>query len=184
VTKDLIVDTKMLAAFANLEPADADRFRNAVAPGFVPEAWWTGHQGHVMEADDAPTAIWQREQQRLRNAWRSQFPPEACVDLIVSATKMSEFEQWREADESNKQVAAFIPKPKIYPYQHVIMLLALQPWRARICEICGKYFVKDAPRDRYCSPPCTKQARLVSKRTYWDSNKKKLRPSKKKRGGK
>src|ERR1700722_2778294 len=70
-----------------------------------------------------------------------------------------------------------IPKPEIYPYQHVIMRLALQPWRARICEICGQFFVKDFPRDRYCSSACTTKARLASKRSYWDSNKSKLRPS-------
>jgi len=171
----------MLAAFANLEPAGVDRFRNGVAPGFVPEGWWTGQMASI---SIPVTPIWQLEQKRLREAWRSQFPPVACVDLIVSATKMSELEQWREADESNEQVAEFIPKPKIYPYQHAIMLIALQSWRARICEICGKHFVKDFPRNRYCSPACTKQARLASKRSYWDSNKSKLRPSKKKRGGK
>jgi hypothetical protein len=197
--KSLLVDAKMLAAFANLKSADADTFRNAVAPGFVPEGWWTGQALPMMKgATSMP--FWMIEQERLTDAWRSQFSPEACLDLIVSAAKESQLEKsLNQLTEQmpkmgNEAASEFIarqelPKPEIYPYQHVVMLLALQPWRARICEKCGKYFVKDKPRDRYCSKPCSKQAILDSKRKSWGSHGNSWRPkrsSKKQRktGGK
>ena len=87
--KSLLVDAKMLAAFANLEPADADSFRKAVAPDFVPAGFWAG--GTIPISPDATSIrIWQTEQERLRSAWRSNFSLERCLDLILSAAKLSE----------------------------------------------------------------------------------------------
>jgi hypothetical protein len=177
VNKGLAVDAEMLAAFANLEASDADKFRNEVARDFVPEGFWDGMSIQMLP-DATATRIWQTEQKRLRDAWRSQFSPERCLDLIVSAAKLSEGEQ-RLAELSermlrmnNKEALDFaakqsVPKPRIWPYQHAVMLLALQPWRARICAKCGKFFVKKKPRDRYCSKACSKQAVLDSKNKSW-----------------
>jgi hypothetical protein len=186
--KSLSVDAKMLAAFANLEPADADSFRNAVAPDFVPAGFWTG--GTVPISPDATSIrIWQAEQERLRSAWRSHFSSERCLDLILSAAKLSESERWlKEVNEQmvkmdNEEFRSFVakqsvPKTKIWPYQRVVMLLALQPWRARICGKCGKFFVKEKPRDRYCSKACSKQAVLDSKNKSWGLHGKNWRSSK------
>jgi hypothetical protein len=188
VDKSLLIDAKMLAAFANLEPPDADNFRNAVAPDFVPAGFWAG-MALPMQSGAASSKIWQAEQKRLREAWRSQFSPERCLDIIVSAAKHSESEQRmaqiteRLLKMDNDAALEFIakqelPKPKIYPYQHAVMLLALQPWRARICGKCGQYFMKDKPRDRYCSKACSKQAVLDSKTNSWSKHGKNWRPSK------
>jgi len=183
--KSLMVDARILATFANLESAEADSFRHAVAPGFVPELWWTG-QALAMEPGATSEPIWQMEQDRLREVWRSHFSPIACLELIVRAAKQSETEQWlkdfseKMGQMSNKEIREYskkyIPQTTIYPYQHVVMLLALQPWRARICEKCGKYFVKDKPRDRYCSRACSKQAILDSKRKSWEAHSGAWRP--------
>jgi hypothetical protein len=188
VDRSLLVDAKMLAAFANLEPADVDNFRNAVAPDFVPDGFWAGMALSIVPGATS-SRIWQVEQKRLREAWRSQFSPERCLDLIVSAAKLSESEQRRQQiaermlkmdNDAALEFAAEqdVPKPKIYPYQHAVMLLALQPWRARICGKCAKHFMKDKPRDRYCSKACSKQAVLDSKSNSWSKHGKDWRPSK------
>jgi hypothetical protein len=188
VDRSLLVDAKMLAAFANLEPADADNFRNAVAPDFVPDGFWAG-SALSMVSGATSRRIWQAEQKRLREAWRSQFSPERCLDIIVSAAKLSESEQRlqqiaeRLSKMDNDAALEFVakqdlPQPKIWPYQHAVMLLAMQPWRARICGKCGKYFMKDKPRDRYCSKACSKQAVLDSKTNSWSRHGKNWRPSK------
>jgi hypothetical protein len=187
VNKGLAVDAEMLAAFANLEPSNADRFRNEVARDFVPAGFWGGMSIEVRPGATS-MKIWQAEQKRLRDVWRSQFSPERCLDLIVSAAKHSEQEQrMTEISEqmlkmSNKDALDFaakvsLPQPRIWPYQHAIMLLALQPWRARICGKCGKFFVKKKPRDRYCSKTCSKQALLDSKKRSWGLHGKDWRPS-------
>ena len=186
--KSLLVDAKMLAEFANLEPADADYFRNSVAPDFVPEGFWMG-QVIAVSPGATSKAIWQNQQELLRDAWRSHFSPECCLNLIVLAAKLSageqRMEQIREQVQKlpNEEIPGFVsklslPRPKIYPYQHAVMLLALQPWRARICGKCGKYFMKEKPRDRYCSRACSKQAVLDSKNKSWGLHGRNWRPSK------
>jgi hypothetical protein len=186
--RSLLVDLKMLGEFANLEAADVDIFRNSVARDFVPEGFWAGMAIQMLPGATA-TGIWRTEQARLREAWRSHFSPERCIDLIVCAAKLSEGEQWLERVTAqmmkmeNKEAFDFvakqsIPKPKIWPYQHAVMLLALQPWRARICGKCGEYFVKEKPRDRYCSKACSKQAVLDSKNKSWGLHGRNWRPSK------
>jgi hypothetical protein len=188
MNKGLVVDAEILAAFANLGPSDADKFRNEVARDFVPEGFWAG-LAHSMQPGATAGRIWHVEQQRLRDAWRSQFSPERCIDLIASAAKLSEREQWLEQTTEqvlimpNEQIPGFlakqsVPKPRIWPYQHAVMLLALQPWRARICGKCGMYFVKKKPRDRYCSKACSKRAVLDSKNKSWGLHGKNWRPSK------
>lgn len=188
VNKGLMVDAEMLAAFANLEPSDADVFRNEAAKDFVPEGFWAGMALQMLPGATS-TRIWQIEQKRLRDAWRSHFSPERCLDIIVSAAKLSGSEQrmaeisermlrMDNEDALNFAAKQSVPKPKIYPYQHAVMLLALQPWRARICGKCGEYFVKKKPRDRYCSKACSKRAVLDSKRRSWRLHGPDWRPSK------
>jgi len=186
--KSLLVDAKMLAEFANLEAAGADNFRNSVARDFVPEGFWAG-QVIALSPGAMSKPIWQIEQQRLRDAWRSHFSPECCLNLIVLAAKLSAGEQRMEQIRAqiekmpNEEIPSVVakpnlPRPKIWPYQHAVMLLALQPWRARICGKCGKYFMKEKPRDRYCSKACSKQAVLDSKNKSWGLHGRNWRPSK------
>jgi hypothetical protein len=190
--KDLMVDAMNLAAFANLKPEDAENFRNAVAPGFVPEIWWRTPNifGIVPDAPAFSAVIWKLEQQRLKDAWRDHFSPEVCLGLIVSANRASEFEysvhqqtERKALDQDKEAYASCVasqtpPKPRLWPYQHAVMLLAMQPWRARICEICGKYFVKEEPRERYCSTACSKVALRDSKSKSWQLHGEKWRPRK------
>jgi hypothetical protein len=181
VEKSLLVDAKMLAVFANLKPTEAEQFRHAVAPHFVPDSFWSeANPGAIFNS------VWRTEQARLRNAWRSRFSPERCLELIVATAKLSNLEEIHDQQlEHIERMPIEVPNPEknlpdryIWPYQHVVMLLAMQPWRARICAKCGKYFIKVDPRDRYCSKACSKQAVLDSKSNSWSKHGKNWRPSK------
>jgi hypothetical protein len=172
--KNQLVDARMLAEFANLEESQLDHFRNAVSRGFVPDSFWNGLV--FSGSADTPHQVWKAEQQRLREAWRVNFEPDICVELIANTAKYSEQGQrLRQLNQmlemGNAEVLELMkqefPPTKAYPYQHAVMLLALQPWRARVCTMCRRYFIREEPRDRYCSRACSKQAMLRTKRDSW-----------------
>lgn len=172
--KSMKVDAGVLAQFADLEPPEVDAFRHSVAPGFMPEGFWTSA---ATTWSGGLTATWQMEQRKLRDAWRAGFPPVAAVELISDAARLSETGQWIEqavqqggmlTDEHGVPLKA--PKTVSYPYQQVVMMLAMQPWRAQICAVCGHRFVKEVQRDRYCSPACAKESVRRRRNQWWQEN--------------
>lgn len=180
--KELLREAQTLAQFANLEPSRVDEFRNAVDPGFVPAAWWTG-------VTIPPSAIWQMEQRRLREAWRLKFPPEHCIEMIVSAYRFSELDRAVQAASgavlkmSNEDAKEFLsatvlPPPQVWPFQRAVMFLHVQPWRAEVCGICGKCFVKEKQGSRFCSPECSAESHRRSKRGWWAESGSKRRAKK------
>ena len=85
----------MLADFANLTPESAQDFRQRY-PDFAPGAWWDTN-GRLGDGPVVPE--WIDTQQRLRDAWRDRFPPDACIRLIGD---WSNFAWWgQQAQQTN-----------------------------------------------------------------------------------
>ena len=162
------VDSQMFARFANLKESEVEEFRHSVAPDFIPEHVWGATaitEGHAVPA-------WKVEQGTLRAVWDMGFTPEGCIELITSVAQLSEQGQFFERVNSGISKAEFgslvrqseeefgqpCPPTRVYPFQKVVMLLHLQPWRAQICAVCGRYWIKETQRDRYCSAKCSKEA--------------------------
>jgi hypothetical protein len=170
--KKMLGDMQILAEFANLKDADIQRFREGeTASTFFPTALWEGQTAH-----GAPP-LWKIEQSRVRDAWRTKFPPESSVLMIAEIAKFTALEQRMEqiVSMSSEQLAGeiaaqgrnWIPKPECFPFQMAVMNLTLQPWRAAICEVCGVHFIKTHQRNRYCSTKCSTEAVLRTKRISW-----------------
>jgi hypothetical protein len=171
--KKMLGDMQVLAEFANLKDADIQRFRDGeTASTFFPAALWEGQT--------ANGAMWKTEQARVRDAWRTKFPPESSVLMITEIAKLTALEQRMEqivrmtseqlAEEqgmAEEQGKNWISKPECFPFQMAVMNLTLQPWRAAVCEVCGLHFIKMHQRNRYCSTKCSTEAVLRTKRVSW-----------------
>lgn len=162
--KSLLVDAGALAQFADLQSDEqAAHFRNSVYRDFIPEYFWDWRS---VTADGE--RVWRIEQSKLRETWKTQFPIERSVHLIASLAKESEYDT--AIKEPSKDVEKMdANEPPVFPYQMAVMFLTMQPWRAQICGMCGKHFVKSAPRDRYCSKVCSRNAVLATKRKSWQT---------------
>lgn len=113
--------------------------------------------------------LWQEFQTWLRDTWRARFPLEKCIALISAAGNIPHAPPTAAESEPQK-----FEKPKVWPYQRAVMLLGVEPWRARFC-VCGKRFVADKPSRRFCSTRCSSDARKVSRRAWWSEHGKQWR---------
>ena len=174
--KEVLVAAGKLAEFSNLEPNQAQAFRQK-NPEFVPEVWWTSD---AMVSQEPPPKVWEAWQNYLQNAWTLEFPLDETLELLTFYSNTT-------PPEDNP----FAPA-KAFPYQRAILFLSTQTWRAKFCE-CGKRFVKDKPQRRFCSILCASKHRKEYKRAMWAQHpewgrdrKKNLKPSKKRNkvGGK
>lgn len=167
--KDMKVDAQMLVRFAELRESEVDSFRNEVARGFVPDGVWDA------QGMNGGPRYWRVVQEHLRAAWRSHFTAQDCILLISDIARFSRLEQLLEravhlADKERAEVA--IPSPEAFPFQKVIMMLYLEPWRARICEMCGRHFIKELQRDRLCGDrKCDQEARRRRNQRYYSKRK-------------
>jgi hypothetical protein len=150
--KTTLDSARTLAMFSNLTEKDVDYFRRNY-PHFVPDAWWT--------VDNYHTLIWRLWQEFLQESW-GRLSADRIIALLTlwhSTVNSS------EAEES--EVIGGINIPTAYPYQHAVMFLAMEGWRAKFCEKCGKRFVKDIPARKFCSDACTSSSRKAGKRKLW-----------------
>lgn len=131
-----------LAAFANLEPANVQAFRRRF-PDFLPPTFWTGL---AWNADAGVYEPWIRERDLLRRAWLKQFPADLCLRLVASSLFLAANVLTSE-DEQELASAT----QKVWPYQKSILFLQSNPWRAKVCKECGKRFVADHAKRKYCS---------------------------------
>jgi hypothetical protein len=53
------------------------------------------------------------------------------------------------------------------PFRRAVYLLFRQSWRAKQCPVCGRYFVADKPRQRYCGSRCYGAAKRRRDLHYW-----------------
>lgn len=166
-----------LAEFANLEPADAPAFRQE-HPNFAPE-WWAGDLIDVEHAG-AVTPIWQREQARIRDLWRTGFAPLPIIQLIAASASLAEYPRdggtlkLDDMDESGFE-AELRGQRQVYDYQIALMFLHDQPWRAAFCVGCSRPFVRATKTSRYCSEACFDSNRSRSQLEYWRTKGVKLR---------
>jgi hypothetical protein len=160
-----------LAEFANLEPASVNEFRQRWTD-FVPAECWTKREA----LDLGPIFVWKILQSKVRDAWGKQFPSESTIDLISTVARESDFikqlenvtkmtnEEFHQKNRDHSWA-----KPEAYPFQSAVMLLTMEPWRAKVCEECGNRFVADHAKRKYCSvsgPDGVKCSAKVIKRTH------------------
>lgn len=149
---------KLMAALANLEPAGVERFR-ADHPDFVPQVYWTGESVH---APNLPIS-WMQERNLLREVWVAGFPTDKTLELITTnlffVAKIHASRSWMAQVEKN--IAKYIQMPdvtppqKTWPYQDAVMFLHVNPWRAKTCEWCGRRFIAEHPKARFCGSGTT-----------------------------
>lgn len=164
--REMRVDAQTLAQFADLKQEELEEFRHQIDSGFLPEESWSG----------SPQGIWALLQEKLRAAWRSGFTAEDTIELVSDVARLSTMlrrldEVTRMSDAEATQAIQSLPRMESYTFQRVIMMLHLEPWRAQICPICGKHWVKNVQRDRLCSTECRTEARARRNRKYYRKNK-------------
>ena len=164
MTKEQWVIADALAQFAELKPEDAENFRRAVYPGFVPEAWWDF--GARYRPDHPDWKRWQEMQHDLRGTWDARFPVNWTLSFLITESLA-------------------VREPEIFralPYQEAAMFLFNESWRCRVCNQCRKRFVAVKPNDQYCSQRCKSDFRRHYKADYIRA-KRKQNKRKPKRGG-
>jgi hypothetical protein len=154
--KEILSYAERLALFANCEDQIAvDEFR-AKNEGFFPPRFLEDNRPPIespiptlkQEAEWMPT--WWGFQVGLLQAWKERFPADWAVTLIALTHPKTRFEAW--------------------PYQRALMLLAVEPWRAQFCPICGRQLVAEKPATRFCSAKCAGAARKNSRDAWWHKN--------------
>ena len=157
--KEILSNAEKLAEFTNVENEKAIRRFQKNNPDFFDLDFWkelAAGTVHVAFKDPsrARTTLtvdsWETFRDLTRQAWAEQFPPDRSVLLLV--------------------LSAFSKTKLLFPpshFQKAVMFLAVQSWRARFCNVCGRRFVPDKPATRLCSGACAKQARLASRNAWW-----------------
>lgn len=171
--KAILWDAQRLADFANGEPREAVENFRANNPEFFPPAVWSnasalipGEKGfdEMLFGSGIKPCYWFVLREALRKAWQEGFTPEHCVILLSFAGDMP-----------------LNPSAEVWPFQRAVMFLAMEPWRAKFCGVCGKRFVADEPARRYCSTACTGKARKGTKNASWAKHGKRWRQRRSKR---
>lgn len=178
-------DARTLALFSNLTDESSECFRQNY-PDFVPGRWWRavhyelpGFQGDYEITNSTPSVgnentLWRLWQKLLQESWTK-----LTADRIIALLTM-----WSSREESVESADSEVPGvsiPTAHPYQRAIMFLAMEPWRAIFCEKCGQRFVKENPRQRFCSEACFHVARKAYKRGLWADNSPKWLENRKRR---
>lgn len=174
IDKQLLADSQALADFANLVDTEAQGF-GLKHPGFVPGWWWTVRLS--MAEDDRVWVQWEKTQHTLRGAWGKKFPLDDCVELIAAGAVHP-----MNMLSSLLSDLGYDPKT-VWPYQRAVMFLALNPWRMRFCMGCGKRFVADVPKRKFCSTnsECFANHRRQVKRAWFQEHGKEWRAKRKKK---
>ena len=168
-----------LAAFANLEPAGVEAFRQ-LHLDFIPAVWWA-------------KSNWLQERNLLLKAWRAGFPADLTLKLTTArlfgvahilasaglpagipnpsftaqmiTDALDNFDGRSliglapnrkilapDGTDITKEVKRRVESdPQVWPYQRAVLFLHVEPWRAKVCQECGRRFVADHARRKYCS---------------------------------
>jgi hypothetical protein len=142
-TRALLDMADALAQFAGIDPGEeVENFRR-LHPNFVPEVWWT------LDYDGCGELIWSRWQQLLDVEWgRFSLYTDRTLALLT---------MWMSVEESPTPVTELhrVFTPTMYPYQRAVLFLAVEPWRAKVCRVCGMAFIADHASRKYCSLKCS-----------------------------
>jgi hypothetical protein len=153
---ELFRDTQALATFSNISTTNEAEYFHHNFPAFLPERFWNWRVA-LPKGDPSlgETPLrWQVFQYILRETWHAGFPLEKCVALISD----------KIPDEEGNALDT-----KVWPFQKAVMVLGIEPWRAKFCT-CGRRFVADKPSRRFCSDRCSSDARKASQRSWWNEH--------------
>ena len=174
----------MLADFANLEPDGVESFR-AAHQDFVPQAWWD-YQPTAPNGAPSPKMQWQINQKFLRDAWLFEFHMELgpYVHLLTSVFDPNEPEpplferRYRPVFVAGLDIG--YEREDELPYYLAVKWLGGQGWRAKTCLFCGKRFVAEHSKTKFCSygepgddnwtPNCFQAHRRKYKKEHWSEN--------------
>jgi hypothetical protein len=139
-----LATARVLADFANLEPDKVESFTTTPKHrGFVPPVWWTSR---VWKEGVGIYASWMQERHLLRKAWAAGFP----ADMTLKLATTHRFLIAHFLATGTQEEMEAVPQ-KIWPYQRAVLFLHGNPWRAKICLFCGKRFVAEHSKTRFCS---------------------------------
>ena len=143
--RDALEAARLLAEFANLEAESVEEFRSASKNHreFLPNIWWT------MSASNQSLGThktWVAERDRLRAAWDAEFPADKTLELATSLVFLSAHALSSDSTEEMENT----PR-KVWPYQRAVLYLHVNAWRAKKCEWCGRRFIGEHPKARFCA---------------------------------
>ena len=172
MASEILREARTLALFSNLTPENSEYFRQNY-PGFVPDRWWRAVYSELLGganefANEAPSidnVLWRLWQKFLQESW-TKLSPDRIIALL---TMWAGTEQSSESSESEVRGRG-ICIPVAYPYQRAVMFLAMEQWRAKFCANCGKRFVKEKPRQKFCGDACFAESRKAYKRALWEEH--------------
>jgi hypothetical protein len=156
-----------------LEPDGGESFiTNREHRGFVPPVWWTNPAWKKSVGMYTP---WLRERDLLRKAWSAGFP--ADITLELATTNLFLISHALDSDTPEEMETG--PR-KIWPYQRAVLFLHVNPWRAKTCLFCGKRFIAEHSKTKFCSygepdddnssPNCFWAHRQQYKKENWIEN--------------
>jgi hypothetical protein len=179
-----VADT--LVEFTNLEDTGVDAFR-LKHPDFVPAAWWDYKylRGGPYKSE---SVAWKDVQADLRKAWDvwssgkrlGHFDLMSLCLAVFDPTNIKP-EELHQFHPENAAVSAQVkssefygPRPRFAPpsaltntkfgfHKAVFFLNAGPSWRVRVCK-CGKPYVAEHPRRKYCSATCPVLIAVAEKR--------------------
>jgi hypothetical protein len=136
-TRALLDAADALAEFLGIDPEEVEDFRRR-HPKFVPEVWWT-------LADNYGELIW--------SAWKGLLAVEWGRFSIYTDRTLALLTMWSSTEPSTTTETELtgVFTPTLYPYQRAILFLAVESWRAKVCQECGHAFVADHASRKYCS---------------------------------
>jgi len=148
---------KVLAAFANLEPDGVQSFRaDPDHQDFFPQAWWD-YQPTAPDGTPSPQMQWQINQQLVRDAWLFEFDMELnrYVQLLTSVFDPNKpepplFERGYRPPFVTGLNLGYEFQDEL-PYYLAVKWLGGQGWRAETCRFCGRRFVAEHPKSKFCS---------------------------------
>lgn len=151
-----IAEAKALADFANLAPSDIRAFRKD-NPDFFPVAWWDYKPIPPSEVDVLamkwPETQWQIVQRLIRGAWKKRFQISASGFVtLLGCVFDPETMGWSGNRERLPAAMGWdMTNVKDSPYHEVVRWLVGQSWRVKQCEQCGKCFIAEASKRKFCS---------------------------------
>jgi hypothetical protein len=178
-SKQELANAEAFVEFANLDGGGVDLFR-AKNDDFVPAPWWTYRNG----------AQWKMSQKFLRDAWDKKFALDMfellrLLQSFFDPNKLWEAEMGYPKESRREPAFATLIETEGYflPCQRAVMFLKEENWRVRVCG-CGKRYVADHPRRKYCSIACPIWRDEQEKRAHSEHRKKQKRKWWNKRGRK
>jgi hypothetical protein len=142
---------RVLAKFANLVPDGVQSFRGD-HQDFVPQAWWD-YQPTAPNGAPLPKKQWQIAQKFLRDAWLFEFDIQLFdyVHLLTSVFNPDDLESALFEKRHRPPFAVGLELGEESPYHLAVKWLGGHGWQAKTCLFCGKRFVAEHPKTKFCS---------------------------------